>query len=105
MADSVAFQRLRDFAEVVARIRRRVETLEASGSPALTAIVGTVGNNVDDEFVIAHPFGSRAVTVECWRNVAPYESVIPDISRSTGAVTLGFGAPPTSNQFAYAIKP
>lgn len=105
MADSVAFQRLRDLAEVVARIRRRVEAVEAASNSPLPPVVGTVGNNVDDEFVIAHPFGSRAVTVECWRNAAPYESVIPDISRSTGAVTLGFGAPPTSNQFAYAIKP
>lgn len=113
MTDNIAFQRLRDLAEVVGSINRRVEIVEQTGGlpgergpqgPSAIWITGTLGNGSADEITVNHGLATNAVGAHVWRNESPYERVIPDISTPTiNSITFGFAVAPEANEFGYAI--
>jgi hypothetical protein len=65
---------------------------------------GNVGDGSSTQIDITHNFGTRAVTVEVFRNSTPWDSILCDVSRpDTNTVRLNFAVAPTSNQFTYVI--
>lgn len=113
MTENIAFQRMRDLAEVVGSINRRVEVVETTGGvpgergpqgPSAIWMTGTLGNGSDDEITVFHGLSTYAVGAHVWRNEPPYERVIPDISTPTvNNITFGFAVAPEADGFGYAI--
>lgn len=103
MAEPVIFQRLRDLAEVVRNVRRRVDTLEADETGTVWQS-GSLGNGSLASFTITHNRGTRDIGVEVFENSGDYETVIADVARPTlNAITITFASPPTINQYRYVL--
>jgi hypothetical protein len=63
-----------------------------------------IGDGSATQFDITHNFGTRAVTVEVYRNSGAYDTVLCDVSRpDTNTVRLNFNAAPTLNQFSAVV--
>lgn len=64
-----------------------------------------VGDNSASAFNLDHNFGTRAVTVEVYKNSGNYDTVIADITRPTvNRVTVTFAVAPTTNQYTVVIQ-
>ncbi|UKK84751.1 hypothetical protein L7H23_01205 [Sphingopyxis sp. BSN-002] len=105
MIDNIAFARLRDLAEVVGGINRRVDALEADVEPGTSIrLTGTIGNGVDKDFVIPHGLGTRFVDVKLFENSGDYLNIEADVKRTTlNAVTISFKDTPTPDQFGFVL--
>jgi hypothetical protein len=65
---------------------------------------GNIGDGSATQYDITHNFGTRAVTVEVFRNSTPWDSILCDVSRpDTNTVRLNFATAPTASQFTYVI--
>lgn len=105
MSDNIAFARMRDLAEVVGSINRRVETLEADVEPGTSVrMTGLLGNGVDRDFSISHGLGTRFVSVELFINSGDYLNIEADVKRITpNAVAVSFRDIPSPNQFGFVL--
>ena len=69
-----------------------------------TKYVTDIGNGSDTSITVTHNMGTRDVSVELYRNSAPYDKVYTDVQHtSTAAVTLVFAVAPTSAQFRCVV--
>lgn len=65
---------------------------------------GNIGDNSSTQIDVTHNFGTRALTVQLFRNSTPWDNVDCDISRpDTNTVRFNFASAPTTNQFTYVI--
>lgn len=105
MIDNIAFARLRDLAEVVGGINRRVVTLEGDVEPGTTVrLTGTLGNGVDKDFIIPHGLGTRFVDVKLFENSGDFLNIEADVARTTlNSVTVSFKDTPTPDQFGFVL--
>jgi hypothetical protein len=63
-----------------------------------------VGNNSNTTFTVTHNLGTRDVTVQLFENSSPYAQVYTDVeATTTNAVTLAFGAAPSTNQYRCVV--
>ena len=88
-------------------------SIDGSGNVSLgTTVVG--GSNLAKHFtgnvaagtaiVITHNLNSRDVSVEVYRNSAPYDTVVCDVERtSTNTVTLRFASAVTANAYRVVV--
>jgi hypothetical protein len=64
----------------------------------------TIGNDVDDQFVISHNFNSRDVTVSIRETNSPYGLIITQWEATTeDSITVYFESPPTFNSVRVSI--
>jgi hypothetical protein len=63
-----------------------------------------IGNGLDNQFFIHHQFNTRAVLVQVFENVAPYEEIVAVIERTDpDYVSVSFGEIPDVDQFQVVI--
>ncbi len=68
--------------------------------------VTTIGNGTDEAIVVTHNLDTRDVSVEVYEVASPFESVVPQVQRtSTNTVTLTFAVAPTTNQYRVVVTP
>lgn len=64
-----------------------------------------IGDGAATQFDVTHNFGTNDVTVEVFRNAAPYDTIVCDTSRPTvNAVRLNFAAAPTAGQYRVLVR-
>jgi hypothetical protein len=64
----------------------------------------TIGDGSTTAIVITHSLGSRDVQVQVYTNGSPYDTVYPDVERtSTTTATIRFTTAPTTNQYAVVV--
>jgi hypothetical protein len=69
-----------------------------------TVLNTTIGNDVDDQFVISHNFNSRDVTVSIREANSPYGLIITQWEATTeDSITVYFESPPTLNSVRVSI--
>jgi hypothetical protein len=69
-----------------------------------TVFNATIGNDVDDQFVISHNFNSRDVTVSIRETNSPYGLIITQWEATTeDSITVYFESPPTLNSVRVSI--
>lgn len=70
----------------------------------LTRYATNIGDGTSTSISVTHNLGTRDVTVELYRNSAPYDKVYTDIQHtSTSAVTLVFAVAPASAAFRCVV--
>lgn len=70
----------------------------------LTRYAVNIGDGVATSIAVTHNLGTRDVTVELYRNAAPYDKVYTDIQHtSTSAVTLVFAVAPAASQYRCVV--
>lgn len=70
----------------------------------LTRYATNIGDGTSTSIAVTHNLGTRDVTVELYRNSAPYDKVYTDIQHtSTSAVTLVFAVAPASAAFRCVV--
>lgn len=93
-----------DWPVVPTEVGQALDVLAANlGGSALSF---TIGDGVATSFLITHSLGTRNVFVEMFRNSSPWDTVVPQVERtSVNTVTISFSGPaPTSNQFVVIVK-
>ena len=69
-----------------------------------TVYASTLGNGVDDQFVISHNFNSRDVTVSIREANSPYGLIITQWEATTeDSITVYFESPPTLNSVRVSV--
>ena len=67
-------------------------------------VAANFGDGSATQYDITHNFATNDVHVAVFRNTAPFDEIICDVSRpTTNAVRLNFAAAPTSNQFRCVV--
>ena len=70
----------------------------------LTRYATDIGDGTATSIAVTHNLGTRDVTVELYRNAAPYDKIYTDIQHtSTSAVTLVFAVAPASAAFRCVV--
>jgi len=72
---------------------------------AQLTVSATVGDGTNVQIDVTHNLGTRDVGVTVYRNVTPWDEVIPDVQHlSVNVVRLIFSAAPASGQFRCVVR-
>lgn len=77
----------------------------STGSSAASSYAEIVGDGINASFVVSHLLNSTAISVSVYRNSAPFDQVIADVSIvSADSVRVTFGTVPSIAQWRVVVQ-
>lgn len=82
----------------------RLDTVEANATGLTHKFSADIGDGSSTAIVVTHNLGTRDVQVQVYPNASPYDTVYPDVERtSTNTVTIRFATAPASNAYRAVV--